>query len=64
MNLKLSVVCVKSNAVKNFTMATTVENSEEITSFVSLFSHVQKIKKGLRCDIFKDFFKNVMNSIP
>lgn len=52
MNLKLSVVCVKSYAVKNFTMATTVENFEEITSFVSLFSLVLKIKKGLRCDFF------------
>lgn len=58
MNLKLSVVCVKSNAVKNFTMATTVENFEEITSFVSLFSLVLKIKKGLRCDFFlKIFFR-------
>lgn len=49
MNVKLSVVCVKGNTVKNFIMTTTVENSVAITCFVSVSRLVHKIIGGLRC---------------
>lgn len=49
MNVKLSVVCVKNNTVKNFIMATIVENSVAIKSFVSVSRLVHKIIGGLRC---------------
>lgn len=46
MDLKLSVVCVKSNTVDNFIVATTVENFAEI-SFVNASRLVHKLIGGL-----------------
>lgn len=63
MDLKLSVVCIKSNTVENFIVATTAENFAEITSFVSVSRLVHKIIGGLDI-MFEDTFKNLISSIP
>ena len=55
MDLKLSV-CAKSNTVKNFIMATTVDNFTEIISFVNVSTLPHKIRGGLDV-IFERYFQ-------